>query len=322
MGKKGRLISAFIGSIVILLGTILHFFSETPVAIKSYKDKQQEKVDLVVFSYDRPMQLYACLESMYTYLKNIGDIKVIARASSVPYIEGYDQVMRAFPEVEFHFQGEHPREDFKPLVMKAVYGSPSRYVAFAVDDLIVKDHVDFAVCTEAMQNLNGWGFYLRLGKNIKYSYMTASDASQPPMKAYKQGVYSWIFGKAHGEWKYANSLDMTIFSKEKIKSDLTISSFYSPNSFESAWAQKSKRKKRGLCFEVSKVVNVPLNLVNVSSNRNMHGADALELLKLFQAGLKMDIGPFFLMNNSSPHEEVKPVFIERSSNETYISERR
>lgn len=321
MRKKSLLITAFIGSILLFFGTLLHFFSERPVTIKSYKDKQDQKVDIVVFSYDRPMQLYACLESMSTYLKNLGDVKVIARASSDPYREGYQHVKRAFPETEFLFQGENPKEDFKPLVMKAVYSSPSRYVAFAVDDLIVKDQVDLTVCTEAMQNLNGWGFYLRLGKNITYSYMTASDAPQPPMKAYKQEIFSWVFGKAQGEWKYANSLDMTIFSKEKIKEDLTTFSFYSPNSFESVWAQKSKRKKRGLCFEVSKVVNVPLNLVNVSSNRNMQGAGAPELLRLFQQGLKMDIRPFFLINNRSPHEEINPTFIERSLNESYTSER-
>jgi hypothetical protein len=319
MENRNRLISAFIGSLFILFGTLFYFFSDPPISITSHRNAPSPKVDIVVFSYNRPMQLYACLESICTHLTNIAGVTVIARASEASYVQGYEEVKKAFPDTEFLFQGENPKEDFKPLVMQAVYGSPARFVAFAVDDLVVKDSVDLAVCAEAIKSLGGWGFYLRLGKNINYNYMAASSVPIPPLRAHKEGIFSWTFGKAEGDWAYANSVDMTVYSKEKIRSDLEMLPFYSPNSFESNWAQKTKKRKKGLCFDVSKVVNIPLNLVNVSSNRNMQGMDVSELLKLFQSGLKMDIRPFCLMSHKSAHEEIQPVFIKRSNQEYYTN---
>ena len=274
-------------------------------------------VDILVFSYDRPMQLYACLESIYTNLSHVGQISVIARVSNEEYRKGYEIVENTFQDVRFLFQGANPKEDFKPLVMKTVFGSGSSYIAFAVDDIIVKDCVDLSQCCLAIELLNAWGFYLRLGKNITHCYMQNKDIELPRLTFWKNEVYTWTFANAEGDWGYSNSVDMTVYSKEKICKDLEKIEFYSPNSLESHWAQKSKKKKIGACYTTSKIVNFPLNLVNLSSNRNMQSNEAPELLRVFQAGLKMDIAPFDKMQNRSPHEEITPMFIPRSNDEIF-----
>jgi len=38
--------------------------------------RASEKVDLVIFSFDRPLQLYALLESCEEYMKGLGDVHV------------------------------------------------------------------------------------------------------------------------------------------------------------------------------------------------------------------------------------------------------
>ena len=37
----------------------------------------QAQVDLIIFSYDRPMQLYALLESIETYVRGLENINTI-----------------------------------------------------------------------------------------------------------------------------------------------------------------------------------------------------------------------------------------------------
>ncbi|MBS0637365.1 MAG: hypothetical protein JSS12_07625, partial [Verrucomicrobia bacterium] len=47
----------------------------------NYKAWSKKQVDLVVFSFDRPMQLYAFLESLETYVSNPHQIHVIYRCT-------------------------------------------------------------------------------------------------------------------------------------------------------------------------------------------------------------------------------------------------
>jgi hypothetical protein len=79
-----------------------------------------KKADLVVFSYDRPMQLYAFLESTYMYLDNLGEIRVIYRASDERYEASYCIVKEDFPNVFYMKQGNSPQDDFKPLTLEGV----------------------------------------------------------------------------------------------------------------------------------------------------------------------------------------------------------
>lgn len=316
MKSKKRILTIAALSVVLIIGC--SFLLSRPFRSFFYRENQKSSsVDILVFSYDRPMQLYACLESIYAHMDHIGYVSVVARVSSEEFRKSYEVLEKTFNEAQFIFQGANPKEDFKPLVMRAVLTSKSPYIAFAVDDIIVKDHVDLAECSSALQSLGAWGFYLRLGKNITHCYMQNKDVHLPPLTPWKNDVYSWAFAHAEGDWGYPNSVDMTIFSKDMIQKDLEKIEFHSPNSMESNWAQKSKKKKMGICYSVSKIVNVPLNLVNHSTNKNMGSSEVKELLRHFQAGLKMDIAPLYKMDNRSPHEEVVPVLINRSKDEIY-----
>ena len=46
--------------------------------------------DLVIFSYDRPLQLYAFLESVQRYVTGLSKISVICRMSDGQYRQGYE----------------------------------------------------------------------------------------------------------------------------------------------------------------------------------------------------------------------------------------
>ena len=62
---------------------------------KSYEQKKSD-ADFVIFSYNRPLQLYAFLESIEKYVAGIGSIQVIYRVSDDSYEEGYKVVKKEF----------------------------------------------------------------------------------------------------------------------------------------------------------------------------------------------------------------------------------
>lgn len=276
---------------------------------KSGDDKEQ--VDLVVFSFNRPLQLYAFLESVQKYISGLSEQVVIYRSSSSNFEAGYEQVRLAFPSVRFVRQGDNPKEDFKPLTMRAIFGTPSSYVVFAVDDIIVKDYVDLTQCTAAMKKTGAYGFYLRLGQEINYCYMMNDAQGVPDSIDCGNGIHAWQFEKGKYDWKYPNTVDLTVYKKAEIRERLSQMKFTNPNTFEAQWAQKADMRKVGLYFTSAKMINIPVNLVNTSSNRHMNSFSVEELLEKFKAGLKIDITRFHQFPNCSVHTEAEIAFTER-----------
>jgi len=266
-------------------------------------------VDLVVFSYDRPMQLYACLESAEKYMTGLDAIHVVFRTSSSAYARGYNRVASRFPAVHFHAQSKNAGSDFKPLVLDSVFQGSAPYVLFSVDDIVVTDAVNLSQCTAALEAHNAWGFYLRLGKNITHFYMGNTASPVPLHTALPHSMMLWTFANGTGDWCYPNTVDMTVFRKNDIRPFLETSAFSNPNSLESAWLSWSRLERQGLAFTDSKVVNIPLNLVNISANRHMNLYTPRNLLKKFNKGLKIDIAPLHDLPHNSVHIDYIPQFV-------------
>ncbi|MBS0634432.1 MAG: hypothetical protein JSR37_03100 [Verrucomicrobia bacterium] len=286
----------------------------------NYKAWSKKQVDLVVFSFDRPMQLYAFLESLETYVSNPHQIHVIYRCTDKQFSKGYDKVFKRFAYVQGHKQGKKPQKDFKKLVKKYVLNkkSHSPYIMFAVDDIIITDKIDLVECTKALDYYHAWFFSLRLGKNITKNTMAVTQTFEPVHtgvpngKDLKKNMFTWRFDdpSATGSWDYPNSTDLTIYRKKDLKRFIKKADYTNPNIFESVWHMHwQPRNKKGLCYNVSKCVNMPLNVVNPhwqSANVNI---STWELLDKFFNGYKIDIGKFYQIDNYAPHMPYEPTFI-------------
>ena len=267
------------------------------------------KTDLVIFSYDRPLQLYALLESIDQFVVNLDRISIIYRVSSPEYDKGYERVKEKFKTTQFFKQGENPYQDFKPLVLKATFDSPNPYVMYAVDDMVVRDKIDLLEGIDQMEKTGAFGVYYRLGNHINYSYMLSRTQAIPPSIKLKENIYAWQFSAGQGDWGYPNTVDMTLYRKSDIKDLFTNLQYTHPNSLESKWALKRKTGGVGIYYESSKVVNLPLNLVNISENRHTSSYSASELLEKFLGGLKLDIKPLQGYRNDSAHIDVPVSFV-------------
>lgn len=270
--------------------------------------------DMLIFSYNRPLQLYALLESVHKYMTGIADLRVIYRADNDAYASGYAELQTTFPAVTFIKQGANPRADFKPLTLQALDAMSSPYIIFAVDDIVVKDYVDLAACGDMLQRTGAYGFYLRLGLHTDYCYALSGMQGIPQHVPIAPDMYAWQFSASAGDWNYPNTVDMTLFRKAEVMPELRRLSFSTPNSLEGNWAGMagSIMQRLGLFFGTSKIVNLPFNLVqNDFHNRNMAYMTCEEFLKKFQEGFKIDISPLFQIKNRSAHMDYVPTFVVR-----------
>ncbi len=267
--------------------------------------------DLVVFSYNRPMQLYAFLESAQKYLTGVSSTVVIYRAQS-EYQVGYDLVKKEFKTVRFISQQNAPH-DFAEITKKVAFkDGKSKYILFAVDDIFVKSPVDLNYCIDKLEQHQAYSFLLRLGLNVTTCYMLSMQTPLPEMIQVAPEVYKYKFSNGKGDWSYPNNADMSLYRKVDIEPTINSALWNTPNHFEGEWAARANLNQFGLVFMQSKIVNIPINMVNISSNRYMKSYSTIELLERFLAGQKIDLEPITKVKNSSPHMDYEVSFVERS----------
>jgi hypothetical protein len=279
--------------------------------------------DLIIFSFDRPMQLYALLESVKKHMQGVNATAVIYRTTDEAYEQAYQEVKDTFSNVIYVQQGINPQEDFKLLTMQAfcLLGSP--YVLFAVDDMIVKDDVDLNACIEHMEREGAYGFYLRLGKNTTFSYPYKVEQGIPStFELVADDVCKWQLGSGRYCWGYPHTVDMTVYRKADIFPYLRGLAYASPNQLEGNWScyWRNCSLSWGLCFEQSKVLNIPLNCVQKVTKENPHmgSYSPAELRELFEAGFKIDIEPLYRFENRSAHTDFDITFTLRRCEHEFV----
>ncbi len=267
-------------------------------------------VDLVIFSYDRPMQLYAYLESIKKYITGSVNPYVLYRASNDAFDGAYLVVKKSFSQVKFFKQIVNKQNNnFKELVLDISFKkSKSPYIMYGVDDIIMTDYVDLKDCVKVLEESKAYAFYLRLGKNITqcYTQQHNTDHALPTFKSINHNFLLWQFSQGVFEWAYPHSLDMTIYRKLDINETIKTLRFTNPNQFEGYWGQKVDVSKFGICYQKSKLVNLPINIVqNNQDGAQMGIFDKHEMLTMFDCGLRIDIQPLHDIKNKAPHMEVK-----------------
>lgn len=279
-----------------------------------------QKSDLIVFSYKRPLQLYSFLESATKYINNLNALYIIYRADDEIYYQAYQEVKNNFSDF-IYIKQEISKEtnNFRELVLAILKNNSSDYILFAVDDIIVKDYIDLSESVDYLEKNHAYGFYLKMGTHLTecYSHKSTTDPKAhlqplPPINLIDKDIYSWNFSEGVKDWNYPNSVDMVLYRKKDILPVLESFDFTGPNMLEDYWARKFPENKKGLFYELSKVVNIPINVVqDYWPNNNLKLYTTQELLNIFESGLKIDINPLFRVLNNDVHWNYNFNFIKR-----------
>lgn len=262
----------------------------------------------IVFSKNRPMQLYALLESLFKNSDMPQECVNVLYKADDDYIWPMEQVKEAFPGVTFHPEWDFHKQTFK-LVMDG-----KENVMFFTDDDVFKEQTDFNSLVGFLNaNPSIFCFSLRLGKHLNYCYSTQKSQSVPTGTT-KEPIFVWNWKGTDWDWNYPLSVDGHIFRKHELESAMDgAGNWKSPNTFEGNMSHVHPAIPHPFmaCFTTSKVFNVPHNRVQ-NEVQNVHGGGSEnDLLAAWTAGKKIDIWTFHGIKNKSAHELVPLKFTDR-----------
>jgi hypothetical protein len=258
----------------------------------------------IIFSKDRALQLYALLDSYFKQVKNPAQIYVIYHASSVNHELAYREVESIFSDKVFCVTFCPEIGDFRETFITILAKVHTSSIFFLVDDIVFISPVDFSIVSKIKPTFAILS--LRHSPHITHSY--TMRASQDPPKFGSTNIspdlltFNWF--ESGNEWSDPWSLDGQIFSTAEIRVLTLISEFKGPNSYESALKTFNDLigPRLGLCFNQSKILNLPVNRVQVE-NLNLSADISPEfLLKHWNDGLMIDLTVFDGYIPSSPHE--------------------
>ncbi len=200
---------------------------------ESLKD---QKVDLIVYSDHRPTELHAFLESLYRQAKHYNDVHVIYRSDN----SDYEIVKNSFPNVIWK------KQEQELMTIQAAFDDTShaKYIAFATDDIIIKDKLDFQDAARLLNKAKGFAFLLSLGKE------TNRNSAVPRFMQIEPDVFASQADKGDCCGRI-NNFDMTIYHKEDIKACFDDQlNFTSPQCLV-------EKKDIMLCYKMAKVAKTP-----------------------------------------------------------------
>lgn len=257
-------------------------------------------VNYIIFSFNRSCQLELLLRSIKEFFIDweAFPIYILYKYSSDNYKKGYDKVKKLHPEFNYIQESNFKIDLLKLLNIK------NYYTIFSVDDDVFKEEFYFNCPEVKILNTdnNVSCISLRLHPGINYCY--TENKNTPPPNFLSKDPYTWSWVGLPGDWGYPMSVDNTVFRTSDIISKCLTINYNNPNTLEGNLATTPIQKPLMICFEKSKVFNIPINRVQ-TVNSNRYGNISAEYLNnKFLEGYIIDLESLKGFNNMSAHQEV------------------
>ena len=248
---------------------------------------------VIVFSKDRALQLDAFLRSYVDHVKPAEQVHVLYRATSERHRAAYEELFRTTTTAVPHAQGDSFKEDLLTLLCGG-----TNVVFFVDDQLFIRP---WMVLEEP-------GLSLRLGLNLTCDYNSSLYVQPLPKFVSKSDmeVLSWRWAEGIGAWGYPLSLDGHVFELDELRTMVSQVHFRSPNTLEHALQGfiHMFSHRFGICYTLSKTVNIPWNQVQTDwNNRHADGNDAEKMLGYWEAGSRISVRWLYDTMNESTHQE-------------------
>ena len=169
--------------------------------------KQNSDLSCVIFSKDRPMQLFATLESYFKFCNYPTNLIVLYKISNKKLERSYQELFDEYQNKNIVFIEE---SNFKQDLINILKKIQSNYIFFLVDDIIFKSYFSFNDYF-SLKYKNKYLLSLRLGKNLSYCYTKAVKQHLPIFKNINKQFISWSFYNSELDWKYVFSVDGHVF---------------------------------------------------------------------------------------------------------------
>ena len=271
------------------------------------------EIEGLVFSKDRPLQLYALLKSYEEKVLHSTKLKVIYKASDSKIQTDYKELIKLVSSEKIDFIEE---KDFYSQVLNWVKNNRADRLFFLTDDAIFIDNMDLndSLNFNPLKEL----FCFRFGNDLDYCFAYDKKQVVPLFKSiivnsYKN-IVSWNWSvEDNNDWGYPLSVDGHIFYKNEIMILLENIHFNNPNSLEGNLQlyNEAFKSKKGVSYSNVKMINVPCNLTqNLIANRTTGFFTVEDLLLVWRSGKEIDIVDFYGLKAQKAMEK-KYSFIKR-----------
>ncbi|HEY1023899.1 MAG TPA: hypothetical protein VGE26_01940 [Sphingobacteriaceae bacterium] len=256
------------------------------------KGRHEEKIESIVFSKNRAMQLHAFLSSYKNMVDDPGRIYVIYKASPGRHEQSYNQLKEIFTTDPVIFIEEN---NFRLQLIEVCERSRAKTVGLFVDDMIFTQKVSYSTLVSI--NTLEYTPTLSRGSDLDFSQVLNKPLIVPNLTPYKNGLhsFSWNSSKVFSDWTYPLGVSGYFYGREELIVMLHQLVFNTPNSLESSMQRFLPLyiNRKGLCYSKVACVCVHANMVQTEANNPVLGTFSVEeLLAKWEAGLKIDISPF------------------------------
>jgi len=263
----------------------------------------------IVFSKNRPLQLYSLLKSYFDNIINPPELNIVYYADDI-FLDAYSELNYLYKNYPINFIRQN---SFKQDIINIIKSTNSNYIFFLVDDIVFIDNINFSDISSycSMKYIPS----LRLGNNLSFCYMQNKEQPLPTFESQNETdllIWNWKNGVL--DWNYPLSVDGNIFLKNEMQLLLENINFQAPNSLE-AELQLFKplfTQRKGICYKTSRLLNIPCNKVQNENSNKAGNISAEELLDLWNKGLVIDTKALYQYKNKSVHEDFPLNFIKRN----------
>lgn len=276
-----------------------------------------QRVLTLIFTKNRPLQLHACLKSLYANATGLDDVLVYCRGCPREYAE----IQKEFPKSSFHRERNFYL-DVKRFVDNAYYS----HIFFVVDDTVFVRKFDVSQARAFLrEHVDHLGVTFRLGSNTTFCYTLNQRQTRRNVKQVG-GYESWNWAReATCDFAYPLEVSSTLYRLSDIRFvTARIGAFRNPNVYElklDQFRQHNPDRKRitdkpkMACLKESVCFSIPMNLTqdewkNRHSQRPTYSVQAL--LDKFRDGWRMDVDGLQNFVPRAAHQEVAFRFVHPS----------
>lgn len=269
---------------------------------------------LFIFSKNRASQLNLLITSIFKNAISMFDKIYIIYKADEGYIDGYNKLIEAY-SIENYFTTNivfHQENNFRHDLIRLIDDNYD-FTTFLVDDVVIYNKIEKSkedilkvikddVCC----------FSLRLGYNCVYSHPANLYYTIKENINNNGIVYVSHNKQIPGDFGYPLSTDGHIFKTTMIKNLLIETPFNNPNTLEANLQKHLPVVPPMMLFlEESKVVSIPVNLVN-DTYKNRHGVEFYfsekDLNDRFLNNEIIDFDAMDFTKINGPHKEIKYEF--------------
>lgn len=266
---------------------------------------EKYKNQVIIFSKNRACQLNLLLDSLKNNAPVLFDKIHVLYKAEADYDLGYEKLKERYTGINFHKETNFRHDLFK-LIDDEIEAT-----TFMVDDAVVFKQIlarKIDIIKPVVENFVI--FSLRLGENCVYSHPANLHYTLGEHEIDGEYITFDYTKQQIGDFRYPLSTDGHIFNTKLIKDLLIEINFYNPNTLEALlqrFVVTNSIPSVVKCFRESKLVSIPVNLVNDSFN-NRHGLEfgisEKELNDKYLNGEIIDLKSMDFNGVNGPHKEI------------------